>query len=133
MALDPLPKAKKKCSSCGNRIYVRSGPDGRRHLLAEGALAAHQQWWDDVLERRWADEANATGAKQARENLANYASLGVMVEFSTSDDAGVEIGPVLSLVTTCPACRALDGKVFDPRVAPPIPVPGCSSLICRCD
>jgi hypothetical protein len=31
--LDPLPKAKKACTICGEPIYVRSGPDGKRHLL----------------------------------------------------------------------------------------------------
>lgn len=44
-ALDPLPKAKKKCRACGEAIYVRSGPDGRRYLLSEGQLGAHEEWW----------------------------------------------------------------------------------------
>ena len=43
--LDPLPKAKKKCPGCGQPVYVRSGPDGLRHLLAESQLADHEEWW----------------------------------------------------------------------------------------
>ena len=45
VALDPLPKAKKKCPSCGQPIYVRSGPDEIRYLLAESDLAAHDAKW----------------------------------------------------------------------------------------
>jgi hypothetical protein len=47
VALNPLPKSKKRCPSCGQPIYVRSGPDEVRYLLAEGDLAA--------LDARWAE------------------------------------------------------------------------------
>ena len=33
--MSPLPKAKSKCRSCGEAVYVRSGPDGMRYLLQE--------------------------------------------------------------------------------------------------
>jgi hypothetical protein len=39
--LKKLPKAKSKCPSCGQAIYVKSGSvDGIRYLLAESELAA---------------------------------------------------------------------------------------------
>jgi hypothetical protein len=42
-----------------------------------------------------------------------YAAAGIFnVEHHAADDA-------------CPACRALHYRTFDPRSAPPIPVPGC--------
>ena len=44
---DPLPKAKRKCPDCGQPIYVRSGPDGLRHLLREADLEAHEAAWAD--------------------------------------------------------------------------------------
>ena len=47
VALDPLPKAKKRCPSCGEAIFVRSGPDGLRHLLSAAEI--------DALATRWAE------------------------------------------------------------------------------
>jgi hypothetical protein len=40
----PPPRAKKKCRSCGNDIYVRSGLRGVRYLLAESQLEAFDRW-----------------------------------------------------------------------------------------
>ena len=45
--LDPLPKAKKRCPSCGRPIYVRPGPDGLTYLLQTADLP--------VLEAAWAE------------------------------------------------------------------------------
>ena len=45
---------------------------------------------------------------------------GTEAEFFAMDDA-------------CPPCRALAGKVFDPREAPVIPVRDCRNEACRCD
>jgi hypothetical protein len=45
---------------------------------------------------------------------------GVLVEFYAVPDA-------------CLVCRALLGKVFEPRNAPVIPVPDCTNETCRCD
>ena len=44
--MDPLPKAKKRCPSCGRPVYVRLGPDDIRYLLREEDLAAHQARWE---------------------------------------------------------------------------------------
>lgn len=43
--LDPLPKSKKKCPSCGEPIWVRSGPDDVRYLLADSELRDHEARW----------------------------------------------------------------------------------------
>ena len=45
---------------------------------------------------------------------------GALVEFYAAPDA-------------CLICRALLGKVFEPRDAPVIPVPNCPNEACRCD
>ncbi len=45
--LTPLPKAKKRCPSCRQDIFVRSGPDNKRHLLSAGELPAFEQEWQD--------------------------------------------------------------------------------------
>jgi len=33
----------------------------------------------------------------------------------------------------CSVCRMLDGRVFDPTIAPTIPVKGCDHRACRCE
>ena len=33
----------------------------------------------------------------------------------------------------CSVCRMLDGRVFEPTIAPTIPVKGCENQVCRCD
>ena len=43
---DPLPRAKKRCPSCGQQVWVRSCPDGRRYILREADLAAHEDRWE---------------------------------------------------------------------------------------
>jgi ssDNA-binding Zn-finger/Zn-ribbon topoisomerase 1 len=42
---DTLPKAKKRCPACGQTVFVRSGPDGLRHILREADLTAHEATW----------------------------------------------------------------------------------------
>jgi hypothetical protein len=51
--LDPLPKAKKRCTGCPVDIFVRSGPDGIRYLLAAGELEAFQERWATQQQERW--------------------------------------------------------------------------------
>src|SRR5258706_3633276 len=51
--LDPLPKAKKRCPSCRNDIFVRSGPDNRRHLLSAAELETFQEGWVVADAERW--------------------------------------------------------------------------------
>ena len=55
-----------------------------------------------------------------KELLRDLRNHGAKAEFFAEKDA-------------CPACRALAGKVFDPREAPVIPVPRCKNDTCRCD
>lgn len=43
--MSPLPKAKSKCRSCGQSVFVRSGPDGMRYLLQEVDLPALEAAW----------------------------------------------------------------------------------------
>jgi hypothetical protein len=122
-SLDPLPRAKKACPGCHRAIYVRSGPDGLTYLLSEQDLEAHEARWEAhhaEQERREAAAHNAEAARQVQRSLRQYAESGVMAELSAAPDA-------------CPACRALHGRRFRPAEAPPIPVPGCTNLICRCD
>lgn len=55
---DPLPKAKKRCPACGRTVWVRSGPDGRRYILREEELTAHEDGWASYHERRaWIAQA----------------------------------------------------------------------------
>jgi len=123
---DPLPKAKRKCPSCGLPVYVRTGPDGQRHLLREADLDAHQATWDAhhaAQADRRADELNRDAARMSRESLASYADLGARgVQVFGSDDADA-----------CRACRAVSGRRYPLDQAPPIPIPGCTNDICRCD
>jgi hypothetical protein len=69
IGLNPLPKAKKKCPGCGQPIYVRSGPDGQRHLLREADLAQFETWWQRDAEEREQREAAARAAEDARLGL----------------------------------------------------------------
>ena len=122
--LDPLPKAKKLCLGCGQPIYVRLGPDGLTYLLQVGDLPVLDQAWAEYYEaeraRAAADLGAATAATMVR-TLADYVAEGVRaVEHHAADDA-------------CQTCGALHRRTFDPRSAPPIPVPGCERDVCRCD
>ena len=63
--LDPLPKAKKRCPSCGQDIYVRSGPDDRRYLLASSELEAFQLRWSEAATARWTEAQNRQEAALA--------------------------------------------------------------------
>ena len=50
LELSPPPKAKAKCKGCGHLMWVRGGPDGRRHILREDQLEAHEALWQDARE-----------------------------------------------------------------------------------
>jgi hypothetical protein len=69
LVLDPLPQAKKRCPGCGEPVYVRGGPDGRRHLLRDDQLTDHEAWWErervaeiEASERRQREQAEADRA-----------------------------------------------------------------------
>lgn len=123
--MDPLPKAKKRCPSCGQSVYVRSGPDGIRNLLREVDLPPMAARWDAYQENR-ADEAAATiNVEAAALSQASLQSL---------HDAGVKVVEMSeSMPDACPTCRALAGRRYPIQRAPTIPVPGCTNDICRCD
>jgi hypothetical protein len=55
--LNPLPKAKKRCRDCGMEIFVRSGPGGKRHLLAATELEGFDVLWAKHYETRTAEAA----------------------------------------------------------------------------
>jgi hypothetical protein len=55
-----------------------------------------------------------------RKLLRDVATVGGQVMFFAMEDA-------------CPVCLMLVGRVFDPAIAPAIPVRGCKNEVCRCD
>jgi hypothetical protein len=122
--LDPLPKAKRQCTGCGQPIYIRLGPDGLTYLLRVGDLPVLDQAWAEYYAAERAQGAADLGAVAAAamvRTLAEYAAAGVRaVEHHAADDS-------------CPTCRALHRRTYDPRSAPSIPVPGCERNLCRCD
>jgi hypothetical protein len=122
--LDPLPESKKRCTGCGQPIYVRLGPDGLTYLLRVDDLSVLEQAWAeyDAAERaQAAADLGAVDAAAMLRTLGDYVLSGVRaVEHHAAADA-------------CPTCRALHRRRFDPRSAPPIPVPGCNRETCRCD
>ena len=124
VVLDPLPRAKKKCPGCGQPIHVRLGPDGLTYLLRVDDLPVLAQAWAEYYAAERAQAAADLGAAAAAamvRTLAESAAAGIFnIEHHAADDA-------------CPACRALHRRTFDPRSAPPIPVPGCERAACRCD
>jgi len=61
--LSPLPKAKKRCPSCGEPIFVRAGPDGQRHLLKADELAEHEAWWASVYADGWQRPGNGAAGR----------------------------------------------------------------------
>jgi predicted RNA-binding Zn-ribbon protein involved in translation (DUF1610 family) len=77
--LNPLPKAKKRCRECGAEIFVRSGPGGKRHLLAAAELDGFQAVWVEHHEARSA----AAIAAQERAEAAWTQAL---------QDAGLAVG-----------------------------------------
>ena len=115
--LDPLPRARKRCPSCGESIYVRSAPDGLTHLLREADLPVIEQAWTAWHDEKAAAEAsgiNRNAASSAAAALRDYGGLGVAtVDWISSDDA-------------CPACKANAGRRFPIDSVPAIPVVGCS-------
>jgi hypothetical protein len=62
--LTPVPTAKKACPACAGVIYVRSGPEGKRHLLREGETPTPDQAW---LDKREAAERSAHAQLEAAE------------------------------------------------------------------
>lgn len=79
-SLDPLPKAKKRCPSCGKPIWVRSGPDGLTYLRQEAALPVLEEAWQEHHAKQVAEEAIASNREAARmtmESLRSYAEFGV--------------------------------------------------------
>jgi uncharacterized protein (DUF983 family) len=121
---DPLPRAKKRCPSCGQQVWVRSGPDGRRYILREADLAAHEARWEtynEALADAQARRLNLEAARLTREALRSYS------------EAGVHRVQMCGASDPCPSCAAVAGRLFALSAAPAIPVPGCGNEICRCD
>ena len=124
--LDPLPKAKKRCPSCGQSIWVRSGPDGLRYLLQEVDLRVLEEAWQEHYAKLAAEEAakiNRGATEMTLESLRSYAEAGVEeVELLGADDQ-----------EACAACRAARRRGrYRLEHAPMIPVAGCTNEICRC-
>ena len=124
VTFESLPRAKKRCPACARTVWVRYGPDGRHYILREADLATHEALWEAHRERMAVAEAarlNLDAARLTREALRSYSAAGLRsVEMAGASDL-------------CPACAAVVGRLFALSAAPPIPVPGCSSEICRCD
>ena len=126
-SLDPLPKAKKRCPSCGQPIWVRSGPDGLTYLLQEVDLPILEQAWQEVWDkkhdaedREFIAQADALGRESYERTIADARECGFThVEYMVSDDA-------------CAECRSLSGRPVDIRVAPPLPIANCQNEFCRC-
>ena len=126
-ALDPLPKAKKKCPSCRQPIFVRLGPDGYTYLLEEADLPVLEEAWGEFHEAQSAAaaaEANREATRLTAEALDAYRALGVAsVQLVAEED--------------CDACWPLDGKVIPIAKAKPIPLSGCDRVkdgdVCPCD
>src|SRR5450759_1757965 len=80
VVLDPLPESKKRCTGCGQPIYVRLGPDGLTYLLRVGDLPVLDQAWAEyyAAERAQAaaDLGGATAAAMVR-TLAEYVAAGI--------------------------------------------------------
>ena len=123
-AFEPLPRAKKRCPSCGRPVWVRSGPDGRRYLLREVDLEAHQARWDAESDREADEEAARINREAARLSALTLRSDG---------DTGVLVIEMFGADDPCSACPGVNGRRFSISHAPPIPVPGCQNEICRCD
>jgi hypothetical protein len=121
--LDPPPLAKKRCPTCRQPIFVRSGPDGLRYLLQEGDLPVLEQAWVEhyeAQEKARSEEGESQAAQTLVETLVEYQQLGVRVEIMTDEHS-------------CAECRKFRGHVFDPRAAPVLPYARCRNDACRCD
>ena len=95
--MDPLPKAKSRCRLCGQAVFVRSGPDGLRHLLRELDLEAIERQWAEALTREAAlrdrYDAELDAAFVAEGWDLTFAALGPgsrLVDL-TSDDEEAEV------------------------------------------
>ena len=126
-SLAPLPKAEKKCPSCGRPIFVRLGPDGYTYLLQEIDLPVLQEAWGEFHEAQAAaaaEEANQEVTRLTAAALDAYRALGVASVQLVAEDE-------------CAACSSLDGKVIAIAKAMPIPLPGCERLkegdVCPCE
>lgn len=84
---DPPPKAKRRCPSCGQDVFVRSGPDGKRHLLNASGVVRQQEEWAQFQRVRDLEHQTAFTAAQAawREALKDA---GFLVGEETVDVVG---------------------------------------------
>jgi hypothetical protein len=79
VALESLPKAKKKCPACGQPIWVRAGPDGFTYLLQDGDRPVLERAWAEYrAEETWTKKAlgfvDEAGLAAARRNLEAHGS-----------------------------------------------------------
>ena len=125
--LDPLPRAKKKCRSCQQPIFVRLGPAGYTYLLQEIDLPVLQEAWGEFHGAQAAAavaEANRAATELTAAALETYRALGIAkVQLVAEED--------------CDVCWPLDGKAIPIAKATPIPLSGCERLkegdVCPCD
>lgn len=74
---DPPPKRKTSCLQCGTVIFVRSGPDGMRHLLHEPGMLAMQAAWDaQAMDRYETRDARSLGQRPATPRRVHFEVVG---------------------------------------------------------
>lgn len=77
--LSPVPKAKKKCPSCRQPIYVRNAYDGTIHLHREQDRTAFREAWEHDRAAAELAEAEAFGRREA-EQRAVYRAKGALID-----------------------------------------------------
>ena len=112
VVLDLLPKAKKRCPSCGRGIFVKSGPDNRRYLLREDERAATEERWARQAPERhttaWAAYQRATAeAVQAAGIQSGEGYLEVVGE-------SYRLSALVTLVARYPGRRAVAALEREP-------------------
>jgi hypothetical protein len=65
--LEVVPTRKTPCPHYGAAIHVRSGPDGRRHLLRSDQVDAHEEWWVRHAQEQAEKELRETGLQMLAE------------------------------------------------------------------
>ena len=126
-ALEPLPRAKKRCPACGHWIYVRSGPDGCTYLVQEIDLPVLEAAWEEHRQAQAAAksaEANREATRLTTEALRSYRESGIhWVQLLSTED--------------CDLCGPMNGRTFRIEGVSPVPLPGCpraaTGQVCACD
>lgn len=75
--LDPVPKRKTSCAHCATVIFVRSGPDGMRHLLDEPGMLAMQTAWDaQAMDRYETRDSRLVGQRPGTPRRVHFEVVG---------------------------------------------------------